>query len=426
MEAKTDPGRIPGKSRNDNLCVPTSGSDSSVGHICSVSCKPTTASPSMAPSENLEHKSEFDLDMSFILPSSPNPPPRVISIQGSKTRKGQTEQQEWMKQINHSATKILHEDDPTSKDKVLVDCFFRTAGCQHLSLVSSSLKKIGPYFCHEHFTRVGAVLAPTTKLLLPPFLEPTSSDIVVCAPVPTPIAEKPMFTPSDYITEVVPSATALPWRLEKYLMCVDFLNALPTIDCTECCKNAHDYSCVCFSYIPCMYIANRCNNNFTRDSASIVDYTCSAVYGWFKSGIVSCSVKLTNVMVYDEPWCLTKYSAPKRHTRVRYDTSQSYLSTEFSHHAKSAIIIHHKLQPLFDFYASKFISRRFNSDDECRRALGEALDDFPDRKRIPISDRDLVYNDTMVSYIWYKRQLGNARGNVLGAVKNSPDHITLG
>lgn len=360
------------------------------------------------------------------LPKVPNP----VKVSKAKERKCQSPGQEWVNQIDTEMTNRLHKELPhTLYEICFVRCFMPR--CKSIAQVNYTFRKDGPFFCHKCHT--GAKEAPvpvSSALVVHPKAEIKHAEVLSSkvALVPQPVAtELPlvMYGDLDYYEQVIPCAAPLPRKLDAYLACVDFLNIVQAY---------HPFSsvscCCCISYLPCILVSESILPN---GLAQVTSY-CSSLYEkHFQRGldvITGCfsSVwsKCIRVCVYDEPVCVPKYRAPRRHEQVRYDTSQSYLSSEFSLNAKSAIIIKYCLRDLFKFFTTRFIAQRFGSDDECRRALREAADDFPGKDRVDVAIRDVVYNDTIMHFIWHKRQAANARGFVLGGAKASPDHITLG
>lgn len=352
-------------------------------------------------------------------------PKKSVKTSKSKERKYQLPTQKWVEQVDKLATDEMHRIVPSSKRTFLVRCAWPQ--CSVLSQVANSFKKDGPFFCEEHYGAMGAPqpVGPPTVVNTAvvkagdatPLPEPPSANKVLGPP--------PMYIDTDYYEQVIPCATALPRKLDYYLACVDFLTAVQDVT-----PNLHGCCIFTMRYLPCVVVSEMVlPNGFNQVSA----YCASEIYPRFGNLFAWCGglvkpmwEKCVNVCIYDEPLCIPQHRAPRRHQQVRYDTSQSYLSPEFSLNAKSAIVIKHCLRDLFEFYSERFVAQRFGSDDECRRALREAADDFYGKESIEVSIRDAVYNDTIMHFIWHKRQAANARVFVLGGAKASPDHINLG
>lgn len=358
-------------------------------------------------------------------PGKKNP----AKVSKAKERKMQSPGQEWVNQIDTESTNRLHKELPETLFKL---CFVKChmPGCKSVSQVNYTFRKVGPFFCHKCHYGAREAPAPVSSALVVVPQTPglnVSSSVVEVVKVPQPECKPPvvMYGDVDYYDQVIPCAMALPRKLEYYLACADFISALtsfPLFDNITC--------CCCISYLPCVAMSEVMLPHGLHQVTSFCDHMLGAKYRQVTSSIhdiLSATWrKCVSVCVYDEPICIPKHRAPRRHEQVRYDTSQSYLSPEFSQNAKSAIIVKYCLRDLFKFYTTRFIAQRFGSDDECRRALREAADDFPGKDRIDVSVRDVVYNDTIMHFIWHKRQAANARGYVLGAAKAAPEHITLG
>lgn len=366
------------------------------------------------------------------------------SVQSSKERKGQTERQNWRKQA------IDSQDVP--KDHFAILCGY--PGCPSISLVRRDFKKSGLYFCAEHY-RSGSDADCEEKASEPdpkvvddfierghPRMSPALKESVAVE------RQDPMFSNADYVEKIIPCASSIPYKVELYTdLCglLDVLHAwrqerLESIDgafitgfqhlglnmpscfvlCPYVLGNLYNGEpCCSFAHFMCP-VLNRCTP-FVRCFGSMNPFS----FGCLTNACRNLKDKCVSKCVFDEPCFEARHVAQPRHIRLRLGVSQSYLSQGNVYVARSGIVSTKVLPDLYDFCCTRFVSQRFGADDEIRRALREIADDYRGYSRIPIQERDIVVNDTLMSFVWHKRVLLNARSNVLGVGKPSPDHITM-
>lgn len=407
---------------------------------------------------------------------------RKVKSFSSKERKKQTESQRWTSQIEYLATEQLWKEQPLlSKDIFLVKCAY--PNCQILSQVPSSFRKSTPYFCNVHYRSshsedekeddppevVAPILSSSQEVVLGSPSLPVTKVALVNKNVlirrrddwarflvdqvtdsklkPDFVVQSGKFLEDEYDIVLTPSVERLHRCYVSYITCLKIIAEVSSfcVDRRERICVAARSSCQFVDVSSCLGWFNSlvsCTQHAVYVSPCsvipfMIDIGCCADTRRFMSSIISpwvpddplhcCTFlgrKCVDKIVYQRNCFYNGEVIGAKHEQVMLDTTGTYLSGSGLSVAYSAARLTYVLPELFDFYCERLQERRLDREDDQNRAMKSCALDFPLHKAIAIRDRDRVYSETMIAYVWHKRLNVNARKLVLGGGGSAPDHIT--